>query len=226
MFSKQFQAITSRQQFANLAHESLPPILPSACSRNTATTARSSNYTALLLLNKRVRGVVHGGNGLLHLRHRVSTYGAVTANCAAIGIGTKRGMPSSSFKTCNGKIYEERTGKTKGHQSTHHQQKVREARAQNRHQLPSARSPNTATTARSSNYTALLLLNKRVRGVVHGGNGLLHLRPRVHLQRDNQKPASLSASVHRHLLPSSIALSGKKELAKHSMPILAASTIA
>jgi hypothetical protein len=58
------------------------------------------------------------------------------------------------------------------------------------------------------------------------GNGLLHLRPRMHLQRYNQKLASLSASAHRHFLPSSKALSGKKELAKHSMPKLAASTIA
>ena len=87
-----------------------------------------------------------------------------------------------------------------GHQSTHHQQKVREPRAQNRLQSPSARSPTTSTTARPRKFTAPLLLNKRVRGVVHAmmGNGLLHLRPRVHLQRDNQKPASLSASAHRH----------------------------
>jgi hypothetical protein len=114
-----------------------------------------------------------------------------------------------------------------GHQSTHHQQKVREPRAQNRLQSPSARSPTTSTTARPRKFTAPLLLNKRVRGVVHAmmGNGLLHLRPRVHLQRDNQKPASLSASAHRHFLPSIKALSGKKELAKHSLPRLATSTI-
>ncbi len=54
------------------------PILPSARSRNTATTARTRDYTASPLLNKRVRGVVDGGHGLLHLRPRVSTYSAVT----------------------------------------------------------------------------------------------------------------------------------------------------
>jgi hypothetical protein len=57
--------------------QNLPPIPPSARSRSTATRARTRHYTAsLLLLNKRVRGVVHGGNGLLHLRPRESTYSA------------------------------------------------------------------------------------------------------------------------------------------------------
>jgi hypothetical protein len=66
-----------QQQLANLAHKSLPPISPSACSPITATRARTRHYTASLLLsNKRVRGVVHGGNGLLHLRPRESTYSA------------------------------------------------------------------------------------------------------------------------------------------------------
>ncbi len=51
-----------QQQLANLAHKSLPPISPFACSPITATRARTRHYTASLLLsNKRVRGVVHGG---------------------------------------------------------------------------------------------------------------------------------------------------------------------
>ena len=49
----------------------------------------------------------------------------------------------------------------------------------NRPQSPSARSPIKATAARPRNSTAPLLSNKRVGGVVHGGNGLLHLRPRL-----------------------------------------------
>ena len=52
-----------------------------------------------------------------------------------------------------------------------------------------------------------------------------HASLRAYLQRGDKKPASLSASAHRHFLPSFKALSGKKELAKHSMPRLAASII-
>ncbi len=48
--------------------------------------------------------------------------------------------------------------------------------------LHSARSLIIATTARTRDYTAPLLLNKRVRDFVNGGNGLMYLRPRVHLQ--------------------------------------------
>ncbi len=57
-----------QQQLANLAHKSLPPIPPSARSPITATTARIRDYTASLLLNKRVRSVVDEANGLMHLR--------------------------------------------------------------------------------------------------------------------------------------------------------------
>ena len=56
--------------------KNLPPIPPSARSPITATTARIRNYTASLLLNKRVRGVVDEANGLMHLRPRESTYSA------------------------------------------------------------------------------------------------------------------------------------------------------
>ncbi len=63
-------------------HEPYPKNLhqmpPSTRSPITETTARTRDYTASILSNERVRGVVDGGHGLLHLRPRVSTYGAVT----------------------------------------------------------------------------------------------------------------------------------------------------
>jgi hypothetical protein len=57
---------------------------------------------------------------------------------------------------------------------------------------PSARSPLTATTTvQPRDSTVSPLLNKRVRCVVDEANGLMHLRPRVRLQRTRmQRKAS------------------------------------
>jgi hypothetical protein len=88
--------------------------------------------------------------------------------------------------------------------------------------LPSARSRSTATTERTRDFTAPLLLNKRVRGVVDGGNGLMHLRPRVSTYSAvTENPHSYR---HQHFMPYFKALSGKKEPAKHT-PKLAAPKI-
>jgi hypothetical protein len=67
---------TVREPYPKNLHQ-MPP---STRSPITETTARTRDYTASLLSNERVRGVVDGGHGLLHLRPRVSIYGAVTRN--------------------------------------------------------------------------------------------------------------------------------------------------
>jgi hypothetical protein len=75
--SKGYKTKPSRATVRKTYPNNLLPISPSACSPITATTARTRDSTSLLS-NKRVRGVVDGGHGLMHLRPRVSTYSAVT----------------------------------------------------------------------------------------------------------------------------------------------------
>jgi hypothetical protein len=92
--SKGYNPILHEQQFEKLTQIICPPIPHFACSPITATRARTSHYTAsLLLLNKRVRGVVDEANGLMHLRPREGTYSAQEYN-AAQSIGMNCGSLS------------------------------------------------------------------------------------------------------------------------------------
>ena len=129
----------------------MPPILPSARSPITATRARTRDYTASLLLNKRVRSVVDEANGLMHLRPREST---------------------SSARECSAKHRHELWSSK--HATS--RQQFAKPHPQICPQSPSARSPLTATTVQPRD-SASLLSHKRVRGVVHGET--MHLRPRV-----------------------------------------------
>jgi hypothetical protein len=71
------KAYVNSKKFANLTPKSAPnPAFRSLTNAATAVQPRDSTVSPLL--NKRVRGVVDGGHGLMHLRPRVSTYSAVT----------------------------------------------------------------------------------------------------------------------------------------------------
>ncbi len=61
----------------------------------------------------------------MHLRPRVSNYGAVTGNPRR-GIGTKRGLPS--FKALNGRIYGRGTGKAQCSKIGYFDNRAKEAR--------------------------------------------------------------------------------------------------
>ncbi len=102
--SKGYKTKPSRATVRKSYPNNLPPTLPSARSPITATAARTRDSTSLLS-NERVKGVVDGGHGLLHLRPRVSTYGAVTKTTVPLSASALSAFIQSAQR-------EEGTGKT------------------------------------------------------------------------------------------------------------------
>ena len=77
--SKGYKTKPSRATVRKTYPKNLPPKYAFRSLTNAATAATTRD-SASLLSNKRIRGVADGGNGLMHLRPRVSTYSAVTKN--------------------------------------------------------------------------------------------------------------------------------------------------
>jgi hypothetical protein len=77
--SKGYKTKPSRAKIRKTYPNNLPPVAFHSLT-DAATAATTRDSASLLLSNKRVRGVVHGETGLMHVRPRVSTYSAVTKN--------------------------------------------------------------------------------------------------------------------------------------------------
>ena len=73
--SKGYKTKPSRATVRKTHPKNLPPKAAFRSLTNAATAATTRD-SASLLSNKRVRGVVHEGNGLMHLHPRESTYNA------------------------------------------------------------------------------------------------------------------------------------------------------
>ena len=90
-----------QQQRANLANKNMPPILLSACSPIAATAARTRDYTASLLLsNKRVRRIVHGGCCCTCVQHGSSKH----ASPAKSSRTSRTKPPSIAFRSLTNHI--------------------------------------------------------------------------------------------------------------------------